>query len=270
MPMSTAVIIVVATMVAGALLYVIVSRRSPEGGREDRTPTNVYAVTAGAMSLLIAFTMSMTFGKYTNAQQATQQEAGQVVAMSRAATFMPAPTRDALRNQLVCYLDSVIGEEWPAMRRGDWHGDPTTQRIVGKMDEILATNARDQAAGVSMWESANQLRSNSRLERLLLAKSVVPPLLWVLLIIGSLITVVSLFVFADRAKPAWGHVLVVIGPLFIASAALVVIEFFDHPYEDTAGGVSPDALEFARTEITGWRIDQMPVATCPAVATDGR
>lgn len=267
MPMSTAICIVVATIVAGSLLYVFVASRSPVGGREQRTPTNVYAVTAGAMSLLIAFTMSITFGKYTSAQQAAQQEAGQVVAMSRAATFMPGPTRDALRNQLVCYLDTVINDEWPAMRTGDPHIGAATQQVVWKMDAILATNALDKGPGVSMWESANQSRSSSRIQRLLLSETVVPPLLWVLLILGSLITVVSLFVFADSAKPAWGHVLVITGPLFIASAALVVVAFFDHPYEDTPGGISPQTMEIARSVITGERIDHMPAATCPSPAT---
>jgi len=263
MPLSHAIAIVATTMAVGALLYVLVARRSPEGSREDRTPTNVYAVTAGAMSLLIAFTMSMTFSKYSNAQLATRQEAGQVVAMSRAAMFMPDPTRDALRNQLICYLESVIDEEWPAMRRGEANLGEATQHVVWRMDELLAQNALDAGPGVAMWESANESRSSARIERLLLAGSVVPPLLWVLLILGSLITIVSLFVFADRAKPAWGHVLVVIGPLFIASAALVVIAFFDHPYEDTAGGISPQPMEFAKSVITGERINQMPTAVCP-------
>ncbi len=45
----------------GSAAYILVARRSPEGGRGERTPTSVYAVTAGAMSLLIAFTLSLRF-----------------------------------------------------------------------------------------------------------------------------------------------------------------------------------------------------------------
>lgn len=264
MPVPLAIAIVVVTMVIGSGLFVLVARRSPDGGREDRTPTNVYAVTAGAMSLLIAFTMSMTFGKYTEAQQAAQREAGEVLAMSRAATFMPAPARDPLRDQLMCYADAVVDEEWPSMRRGSAAGAPSVQHAIWRMDTILAQNAASAGPGLSMWERANTDRATARFERLLLAKSVVPPLLWVLLILGSIITIGSLFVVADRAKPAWGHILIIIGPLFIASAALVVIVFFNHPYEGTPGGVSPEALQFAKAAMAAEHIGDMPVAQCPS------
>lgn len=183
--------------------------------------------------------------------------------MSRAAAFMPATTRDALRNQLVCYVDAVIDDEWPSMRQGSSASVPSVQHIIWKMDGILAQNAANAGPGLSMWENANTDRATARVERLLLAKSVVPPLLWVLLILGSLITIGSLFVFADCSKPAWGHVLIIIGPLFIASAALVVIAFFNYPYEATPGGISPEALQFVKTAMTAEHIGGMPVALCP-------
>lgn len=262
MPVPLAIAIVVGTIVLGSGLFILFARRSPEGGREDRTPTNVYAVTAGAMSLLIAFTMSMTFDNYSGAQRATHQEAGQLLAMSRAATFMPAPTRDALRDQLVCYIDAVAQDEWPSMRRGSSTAVPSVRDIVSKMDAILAQNPTLAGPGVSLWENANTDRSDARIERLLLAKSFVPPLLWVLLILGSIITIGSLFVVADRSKPGWGHALVIVGPLFIASTALVVIAFFSHPYEATPGGVSPEPLLFAKNVITTEHMGDVPVARC--------
>jgi hypothetical protein len=46
-----AILIVVATLIIGSLLYVLVAKHSPDGGREHQTPTNVYFVTGGAMSL---------------------------------------------------------------------------------------------------------------------------------------------------------------------------------------------------------------------------
>ena len=258
-----AVVVVVGTLVLGSVVYIVIARRAPEGGRGDRTPTNVYAVTAGAMSLLIAFTMSMAFGQYSQAQQAAQQEADAVIALSRASTFMEPTVRDALRNQLVCYGQDVITLEWPSMRSGSQDSAPEASQTLWHMDSIIAANMSAAGPGLGMWESATQARSTAREQRLLLAGAVVPPLLWFLLIFGSLITIGSLFVFADRTKPAWGHILVVIGPLFVASAALVVIAFFDHQYADAAGGVTSRAMEKTMYILTHEKMGNIPLPSCP-------
>lgn len=263
MSLWTAIAIVVATLVVGSILYVIAARRSPEGGREHRTPTSVYAVTAGAMSLLIAFTMSLTFQQYSQAQTAAAQDAEAVVSMSRAAMLMPAKVRDPLRDQLACYAEEVIKVSWPAMRRGETSLQPAPKHTLAVMDGILAKNVAIAGPGLSSWESANTARVQAHMQMMGIAGNGVPPILWMLLIIGSLITVGSLVVYADRSKPAWGHVLVIVGPLFVASAALVVIAFFDHPYADTPGAVTSSAMETTLTRLTGDRIPGVPLARCP-------
>lgn len=250
------------TLIVGALVYILISRTSPEGGREHHTPTNVYVVTAGAMSLLIAFTMSLTYAQYSNAQTAATQEANAVIAMSRAATFMKPTVRDSLRNELVCYGQAVMTDEWDSMRNGHVESTQAVSTSLRQMDDTLLANVDAAGTGLSMWESANEQRATAREQRLSLAGEVVPPILWLLLIFGSLITLGSLLVFADSSKPAWGHALVIIGPLFVASAALVVIYFFDHPYADTPGAVQPGAMGASISQITTEKIEGVPLPSC--------
>lgn len=263
MTLLTAVAIVAITIVVGSTVYVLVARRSPAGGREDRTPTSVYAVTAGAMSLLIAFTMSLTFQQYSDAKTAAAQDAEGVMSMSRAATLMAPDVRDSLRNQLACYAEEVINVSWPAMRRGDTALQPEVARTLAVMDGIVAANVAAPGPGLEKWVDANNERMQAHIAMMDIAGDGVPPILWMLLIVGSLITVGSLVVYADRSKPAWGHVLVIVGPLFVASAALVVIAFFDHPYADTPGAVRPVAMERTLTRLTEDRIAGVPPARCP-------
>jgi len=45
-----AIAIVLLTIAVGSAAYILVARRSPEGGRGDRTPKSVYADTPGASS----------------------------------------------------------------------------------------------------------------------------------------------------------------------------------------------------------------------------
>lgn len=263
MTIPLALAIIGVTLVVGSLLYLWAARHSPAGGRGERTPTNVYVVTGGAMSLLIAFTMSMTFSQYLSAQQASEQEAAAVLSMSRAATFMQPSLRDPLRNQLVCYAQEVIDLEWPSMRAGSTVPLAQVRSSINQMDAILAADPNAAGVGLSSWESANQQRWSAHLQRLNAAGDGVPGILWVLLIAGSLITIGSLFVFADSEKPGWGHAIVIIGPLFVASAALVVIDFFDHPYADTSGGIAPTAMQTTLVTLTQDRVGDIPLASCP-------
>ena len=264
MSIQIAILIICLVLLVGSLLYVFLSRFNPAGGLGDRTPTNVYVVTGGAMSLLIAFTMSLTFGQYLSAQQAAQQEAGAVMSMSRGAMFMPAEVRDPLRDQLVCYAQNVINLEWPAMRDGNSNPIPEVKNTVDTMDGMLASKAAIAGGnGIAIWEEANTQRWTAHLQRLNVAGDGVPIILWILLIFGSLITIGSLFVFADPLKPAWAHALVIIGPLFVAAAALVVIAFFDHPYANTPGGVTPSAMEVTLTNLTHDHIGDIPLPSCP-------
>lgn len=256
--------IVLITLLVGSALYVILARTSPEGGRGERTPTSVYAVTAGAMSLLIAFTMSLTYAQYLDAQQAAATEAGAIISMSRSATFMDPKVGVPLRDQLVCYADDVINVSWPAMRRGDTSLQPELRATLAEMDGILASNVAAAGPGLDLWESANVQRLSARETLLQVAGDGVPPILWMLLIFGSLITIGSLVVYADRSKPAWGHVLVVVGPLFVASAALVVIAFFDSPFADTPGAVTPAAMELTLERLTQEPVADLPLPRCPA------
>jgi hypothetical protein len=215
------------------------------------------------MSLLIAFTLSLTFDQYLTAQQAASQEADAIISMSRAATFMAPEVRDPLRDQLVCYAQETINQEWPALRRGDSSLLPPIRQTLNTMDGILATHVTAAGPGLSLWEGANEQRLAAHVQMLEAADDGVPPILWFLLIVGSLITIGSLFVYADRGKPSWGHAIVVIGPLFIASAALVVIAFFDHPFENTPGGIKPAAMELALDRLTHDRIADIPLPVCP-------
>lgn len=263
MSLWIAIGVVVATLLIGSALYVIAARRSPEGGREGRTPTSVYAVTAGAMSLLIAFTMSLTFQQYSDADTAASQDAEGVMSMDRAATWMKPEVRDPLRDQLVCYAEEVIAISWPAMRRGETGLQPEVTRTLATMDGILAANVDAAGPGLDRWSTANDYRLQAHVQMMQIAGDGVPPILWMLLIVGSVITIGSLVVYADRSKPAWGHVVVIVGPLFVASAALVVIYFFDHPYADTPGAVTPTAMERTLTRLTTDTIKGLPTPRCP-------
>ena len=245
MSLYMSVLVVLGAMAVGAIVIAIVGRKSPEGSLADRTPTNVYTVTGGAITLLIAFTFAAAFGMYTNVQTALRTEAAEVLAMYRATAFMEEPLRERLQTDVRCYAQLVSTEEWAALSEGDLTLTGPVQSVIVDMDTAVSTKDGITQAGngLSQFEAANDAMMIARVNRISSAEWGVPPIVYLMIILGAFITIGSLFVFADRTKPAWGHALVIIGPIFVVVAGLTVTYFFDNPFTTTPGGVTPAPMQ---------------------------
>lgn len=266
MSLALSIAIVIAVMVGFAVFAGLVSRRSPEGSLADKTPTSIYAVTSGAISLLIAFTISMAFTQYTNAQNATHSEAAAILQLYRAALFMDEPLAMELKHDVLCYAQLVVDQEWAALAEGDTNPNDDAQRTLGAMDRRISTKqgTNQAGAGLSSWNTSNLNLITARGERYAVATWDVPPLVYVMIILGSLVTIGSLFVYADRTKPGWGHSITFIGPVFVFIAGLVVIIFLDQPFVNTPGGLQPTAIQMSIDYIEqDLGIDGLSGPTCP-------
>ena len=258
---------IILAMLIGAIAIWVISRKSPEGSLADRIPTNVYAVTAGAMTLLMSFTFAAAFSQYTNAQAAVREEASAILQMYRATSFIAEPLQTELRNDLLCYATLVSTQEWDELSRGkiDLTG-PVPQTMIA-MDNAISTPEGQKLAGsgLSIWETGNTNLATAREQRFAVVDWSVPPIIYFVLIVGSLLTLASLLAYADRTKPGWGHAALIIGPIFVAVAALVVIVFLDSPFIQTPGAVTPEAIEqtidYIQQDLQSRGLSSTP--TCP-------
>lgn len=262
--------IVLAVLVAALVIW-LVSRKSPEGSLADRIPTNVYTVTTAAMTLLMGFTFAAAFAQYSSAQQAVRAEASAITQMYRAASFMAEPLQTELRNDLLCYATLVSTEEWAQLGDGIVELQGPVQQTMIAMDNAISSPQGQQQAGVglSIWETGNTNLAAARAQRFAVVDWSVPPLVYFVLIVGSLLTIASLFAYADSAKPGWGHAVLIIGPVFVAVSALVVIGFLDSPFIQTPGAVTPEpitqTIEFIESDLASRGLDVQP--TCPIGAS---
>lgn len=259
--------LILGAMVIGGLVISFVSRRSPEGSLADRIPTNVYAVTAGAMTLLTAFTFSAAFAQYSTAQQAVRSEASAIVQMYRATSFLAEPLQTQLRNDLLCYATLVSTQEWKELGEGNVNLQGPVQQTMIAMDNAISTPEGQKLAGngLSIWETGNTNLALARDQRFSVVDWNVPPIIYFVLIMGALLTVASLFVYADRTKPGWGHAALIVGPIFVAIASLVVIVFLDSPFIQTPGSVTPapivESIEYMQQDLVSRGLPDSP--RCP-------
>lgn len=266
--------VILVAMAIGGIAIWAVSRKSPEGSLADRIPTNVYAVTAGAMTLLTAFTFAAAFTQYSNAQQAVRAESSAILQMYRATAFIGEPLQTELRHDLLCYATLVSTQEWAELSEGTVDLQGPVQQTMMAMDNAISTPEGQKLAGVglSIWETGNTNLAAARQQRFAVADWSVPPIIYFVLIMGSLLTLASLLAFADRTKPGWGHAVFIIGPVFIAVASLVVIVFLDSPFIQTPGSVTPEpivqSIEYIESDLSNRGLSTRPA--CPTDSTTQR
>jgi len=232
---------------AGTVTVMLLARRvAPEGSwfRDTQQAAGVFTVAGTAYAVLLAFVFLLAFQSYNSARTAAEQEATAVTAMYHVADGFPEPARAIVHGQLVCYGRSVVASEWPAM--ADGHSSPLTQEWIDKLDASFdASQPRTpkQQNADANWSQLLAQRLDGRRGRLQEAQPLVPGLVWFLLILGSLVVVVFVTLFADRRERGFVQAMLMVSVTTILAAGLIMIKFFDDPYSDVAGSIKPNAMQ---------------------------
>ncbi len=146
--------------------------------------------------LATALTAVQVWESYERVKEITEQEASALAALYRNVGEYPEPVRTILLDEIRVYTHQVIQDSWPKMRRGRIpsetvkdmdqlqstlvHFEPTTEAQKGLALETLASFGR-------MME-ARRMRLSS-IERKL------PGVMWLVVIAGAFISLVSAFYF---------------------------------------------------------------------------
>ncbi len=241
-----AALIIVGAAALSAAGMLIVRRRAPAGSFfKDPIPAGaVYTVAGTAYMVIVAFVFFIAFESYGGAKADAEEEATATLAMFHAAGPFGPATRVELQGQMICYAREVISDGWPAMREGG--GSLVVDARVSAMEEsagqISVTDAK-QAAAFERWFALNEERRHGRQGRIGKAEGLVPPVIWLILIIGAVVVIASVALFADREEAAVPQAAMVAAVAIIVVSGLVLVRFLDKPYEDKSGSIKPTAME---------------------------
>jgi hypothetical protein len=228
----------------------------------------VYSAVQGSLGVLIAFVIFLAFQSYLGARSAAQDEATAVLQLFRTAELFPRPYGAQEEQHLVCYARAVASPEWRTMKKE--RGSPLVDAAVARTEATFAAAERSGPVSgpvASTWLSNADERAQGRQRRLAEAAPFVPPVLWVMLIGGAVVVISFLLGFADRSERALGQALIAAAPAVILSSGLVLIYFFDHPYEGLSGSIQPVAMERALDRMTAIQhATGVPPAPCPTRA----
>ena len=242
---TLAIILLVVADAVTVTVMLLLRRRAPEGSffRDTQQAAGGFTVAGTAYAVLLAFVFLLAFQSYNTARTAAEQEATAVTTLYHDADSFPEPRRTALHGELTCYARSVITAEWPAMDQGN--SSPVTQGWVDRMDATFDAShprtPKEQNADAN-WVTLTSERTDGRRGRLQEAQAFVPGLVWILLIVGSIVVVAFVTLFADRRERGFVQAMLMLSVTTMLVAGLVLIKFFDDPYSDAAGSIKPDAM----------------------------
>jgi hypothetical protein len=241
-----AALIILGAAALSAVGMVIVHRRAPPGTVfNDPIPAGaVYTVAGTAYMVILAFVFFIAFESYGGAKADAEEEATATLAMFHAAGPFGPASRAELERQMICYAREVISYGWPAMREGG--GSPVVDARVAAMEqsaeEVPVKDAK-QAAAFEHWFALNEDRRQGRQGRIGESEGLVPPVVWLILILGAVVAIGSVALFADREEAAFTQAAMAAAIAIIVVSGLVLVRFLDKPYEDKSGSIKPTAME---------------------------
>jgi hypothetical protein len=241
-----AALIIVGAAALSAAGMLIVRRRAPAGSFvKDSVPAGaVYTVAGTAYMVILAFVFFIAFESYGGAKEDAEEEATATLAMFHTVRPFSLAARAELQSQMICYAREVISDGWPAMREGG--ASSVVEARVSAMEESAEQMPIDdakQAAAFEHWLTLNEERRQGRQGRIGEAGGLVPAVIWVILIIGAVVVIASVALFADREETAVTQAALAAAVAIIVISGLVLVRFLDKPYEDTSGSIKPAAMK---------------------------
>jgi hypothetical protein len=191
--------------------------------------------------VLLAFVVIAVWQDYEAAQTNVESEAHELAGIYFLASQLPEPERTNIQELVRTYVRVMVEEEWPMMERGQT--SPRADALVRQLrSEILEFDPRTEGGQVLYESELTQSHDadDARRSRLLEAREGIPGLLWVVLVVGGVITVTFTYLFGLQSNLA--HALMVAALTLVICGILFTIGEFDNPFSGLVE-IHPEAFK---------------------------
>lgn len=240
-------VIVILACTLGAVLFLrILDHFWPSSRRRDHNDIIGWQVSVlgTTYAVIMGFMLYAVWTSYQSAEINADAEANCLVSVFRLADGLPTAQRDQVHQLAREYARVVIDEEWPAMHTGQLGsaGHNTIQNLwTVTLETKAATFAEQTSVNLTLSEIASM--TEHRRVRQLESQSKLPGILWMVLIAGGAITMLSATLFGTENFLL--HCVQVVSLAMLLSLTLVAIADIDRPFQGTVH-VNPLGFERAR------------------------
>ena len=187
-----------------------------------------FATVGVIYAVLLAFAVIVAWERFSDAEAAVVHEAGAAATLYRLAGG-PEPESSDARAALLNYLKLAIAKDWPQMA-----AEKESREVTRALDGLYVTAVRLAQSGarptpvlVQMFSQLDGI-TQARRSRLHLALGAVPVMVWVVLILGAVLTVGFTFFFGTANLRAQIMMTAILSTLVFMG--LYVIVSLDHPF----------------------------------------
>lgn len=239
-------VVVFCAVAAGGLLLARMTTRN-DLIRHNDVAGPILSLIGTVLAVMLAFLVVVVWQQFDASAARVEKEAASAVDLYRLARFLPPSLGTPIRNDVRTYLSEGIVLEWPAMQHGS--NAPQLSLVTTDLLKRLATaNAREQAQQNLLHAAFTDTTAiiDARRERLHDNESGLPPILWGVMVVLSLITVTFTY-YLNVANPR-AHALMVVALTATITIMFVLIAELDYPFRgDTS--VSPAAFQHALEQL---------------------
>ena len=248
MRISTGLVIIAVAILISVGGLVLVQRLYSTDQRKEHNDVAgfIYAVLGVSYAVLLGLMLIAVWEKWNEAEAIATDEANELAGIFVFAHALPQPDGRHIQELVRSYDRVVIEEEWPLMAQGRSSPEAwdTLDELRGAILELQPTADARQAGYDQMRyeEILTQLHDlgNARRERLLAAEQGLPFILWVVLILGGVITVGFTYLFG--LENTMVHLLMVASLALIISISLFTVAALDYPFRGDIH-IHPSAYE---------------------------
>ena len=205
----------------------------------------IIAIIGALYSVLLAFVVASVWEQFEDAAVVAEQEAELTVSLYRDAAAFSSEAE--LRQSLRGYATSVIDDEWPALAEHQREAAATDAALSGVFVAYRAIEPRGPAEQTFLHNSLDRLDAvtQARRERIAASSKALPDPLWMVLLLGGLITIGFTLFLPVQNPRAQG--LMVASLATMVALMLFLIVSLDLPFTgDLATG--PTAMKDAISE----------------------
>lgn len=198
--------------------------------------------------VMVGFMLFAVWSDFETANSNAESEANALVNVVRSSRGLPVKQRDEILRLAREYVRIMLAEEWPAMTK--YRVSSASHPIARDMWATLtATETHSTLEQISLDHTLTELAKMTEFRRLrqLEVDAHLPGVLWLVLILGAMVTTVSACLFG--AADSRAHLLQVTMLALVISSVLVAIADIDRPFEG-AVHVEPTSFERARVSIS--------------------
>jgi hypothetical protein len=228
--------------VAAALAVVVHRRRTGDEAPEYQSSLQFVGAAYG---LLLGLLVVFAVGHFSDVRHESQQEASSLVALHDTVNVYPPETRDPVQHDVICYMRSIVDDEWPSMERGRDLETPRT----GAFGDRVRADVRNLPSGDPMQGSAYGRAGTlitdagqSRQRLLFFTQPEIPTALWVVIYVGAFL-VFLLLTFHYATRPA-GRVAALGSVAVLMTVVVGVLGMLDQPF-GIGAHVQPDQMRQA-------------------------